>query len=251
MVKLLRRIAVGFAAVLLLSGLATLLFSSTGGFDQSLMAPDLSPSSSSPGDLLNLGLVTMTVSGGTLTLIPDSFTNPFSIASLFIATGTVAAERSERLRDRRLKERLLDEIVQNPGIHLRELHRVLGCAMGALQYHITRLEQESSIMSITNGNSRHFFLSGFSDDHQVLKLAAMARNPTVSSILAESIANGQITQAELSRTLSIEKSLVSYYVTNLVRQGVFETVRVFGRERPVVLTDWARTAISNLGLLVI
>ncbi|MHA2192625.1 MAG: winged helix-turn-helix transcriptional regulator, partial [Candidatus Thorarchaeota archaeon] len=64
------------------------------------------------------------------------------------------------------------------------------------------------------------------------------------------VSNGRITQAELSRTLSVDKSLVSYYVSGLVDADILKTIRVFGREKPLVISDWARSSIISLGLLV-
>ncbi|MFX1415620.1 MAG: winged helix-turn-helix domain-containing protein [Promethearchaeota archaeon] len=69
-------------------------------------------------------------------------------------------------------------------------------------------------------------------------------------MLRECMANGRTTQAELSRTLSLDKSLVSYYVSSLIKNDVLRVVRVFGRERPVILSDWARVSLASFGLLV-
>jgi predicted transcriptional regulator len=167
-----------------------------------------------------------------------------------LALGTVSVERREDRRLQKLRDRVVFEVAENPGIHLRELHRIIGCAMGALQYHLKFLEQEGQVVSLRYGNVRHIFSSDYSPDEDVMRLTAIARNPTVGQILTECAKNGQTTQAEISRTLEVDKSLISYYVSGLLKADILRTVKVFGREKPVLLTDWARSVIDVQGILV-
>ncbi len=99
--------------------------------------------------------------------------------AIVLAVGTVIAEAKEQERTSPLRERILDEVSSSPGIHLRELHRNLGCAMGALQYHVRQLEQQRLVTSVKSGNTRHFFASEYSRDEQVLRLTALIRNPVI------------------------------------------------------------------------
>lgn len=177
-----------------------------------------------------------------------SFFSTTSLATLIL--GTVSMDRREEKSSTKLRDRIVEEIALNPGIHLRGLHRILDCAMGALQYHLKNLEDAGMIKSLKVGNSKHFYPLDFSDDEKVLELTALLRNPTTHSIVHETIENGRTTQADLSRTLDLDKSLVSYYVSGLIKAEVFETIRVFGREKPVQLAEWAQISIDSLGLMV-
>ena len=203
---------------------------------------------SAPSSAVGFGVVTLSASGGTMILLQDTAFNPLP-TTIVVVIGTVVADGRSELKTKKLRDRILDEISQNPGIHLRELHRVLGCAMGALQYHLNNLQNDGHIISFQMGNTRHFFIAGFSEDEQVLRLASLVRNPTIESILHECLHHDRVTQAELSRSLSLEKSLISYYANNLVQSNVLKTIKVFGRERPLALTDWARNVIHDLNLL--
>jgi DNA-binding MarR family transcriptional regulator len=189
-------------------------------------------------------------SGGTNTAWSSTLFTAFDIGLFVIAIGTVSIDRREDRRLQKLRDRVLFEVDANPGVHLRELHRIIGCAMGALQYHLRILEQEGQVISLRNGNVRHMFSPDYSSDEKVMLLTALARNPTVGSILGECAANGQTTQAVISRTLEVDKSLISYYISSLLKADILRSVKVFGREKPVLLTDWARTAIDCQGLLV-
>ncbi|MHA1960173.1 MAG: winged helix-turn-helix transcriptional regulator [Candidatus Thorarchaeota archaeon] len=245
-----RRIAVAIAAALVMTSLFAIFMAGGGPGNGALAVKEASEPALSTISNMRIDMVTATVSGGTLALFPDVMIDSLYTYVLFLIVGTVAAERREEIRNKKLRDRVTDEIASSPGIHLRELHRVLGCAMGALQYHLISLEREAEVMSIRHGNTKHFFPNSFSIEDSVLRLAASARNPTIRSILTEGYANGRMTQAELSRTLAVDKSLISYYTSQLVRLDVLNTIKVFGRERPLILSDWARDAIETHSLLV-
>lgn len=250
---------------LLGSSIAGLVLFGFGFSGESLVVQDVSHSSSAVPVLtdldvhatwfknttsVGLDLVLLSVEFGTSVVLSDGLVQSIATGSLLLVIGTVSIERKEHERPQKLRDRVIDAISTSPGIHLRELHRSIGCAMGALQYHLNNLEDDGIVVSLRTGNARHLYLSGFCDDEQVLRLTSLSRNPTVQLMLRECMANGRTTQAELSRTLSLDKSLVSYYVSSLIKNDVLRVVRVFGRERPVILSDWARVSLASFGLLV-
>jgi hypothetical protein len=246
-----RFVIVAAALTLFMSGMFGLMLLSPNNSTPIMMVQDLSPSMSSTqvpalSTLLNYGQI----SGGTSILLSRSMTGFLGQNLGALILGTVVVDRRREARVTKLRDRVVDEIASSPGIHLRELRRRLDCAMGALQYHLRNLEKESTIASIKIGNSKHFFISDYSDDESVLELTAQLRNPTVQVIIQECTSNGRITQAELSRTMDLDKSLISYYVGGLINSGILRTIKVFGREKPLMLTEWAGLAINQLGLLV-
>jgi DNA-binding MarR family transcriptional regulator len=211
---------------------------------------DLSLSTGNSSVTLDIHILAAPISSGTAVFFPGLATKAFSPSTIFaLALGTVVMDRRSEEQTPKLRDVVLSEIDQNPGIHLRELQRTVSCAMGALQYHVRNLEAEGQVISIKVGNAKHFFMVDYSSDEQTLKLSALTRNPTIRTILGEVITQGRVTQAELSRTMSLDKSLISYYTGSLLKAEVLNTVRVFGRERPLVLTDWAQSVIQNMALV--
>jgi predicted transcriptional regulator len=178
--------------------------------------------------------------------------SPFSvdIGLMALIIGTISVERTRDRKAIKLRDRIVDEVAANPGIHLRELHRSIGCAMGALQYHLKNLEEVGEVVSIRVGNVRHIFPPDYSLEDKILVLTALSRNPTVGSILFECMKNGRTTQAEISKVLDVDKSLISYYTSSLLKADILRSIKVFGREKPVILTDWARSALVSLDILV-
>lgn len=199
---------------------------------------------------LNVTILAAPVSGGTTVLFPSLYTKIFSPTTIFtLMIGTVVMDRRSEEKTPKLREVVRSEIAEHPGIHLRELQRTIGCAMGALQYHVKHLESSGEVISYKVGNAKHFFVADYSSDEQVLKLSALFRNPTIRTILSEIVDQGRVTQAELSRTMSLDKSLISYYTNSLLKADVLSIVRVFGRERPLILSEWAHSIIQSMALV--
>ena len=186
---------------------------------------------------------------GTLSALNGWMSKSLDLGFVALIIGTISLERTKDKRVLKLRDRIADEVAANPGIHLRELHRTIGCAMGALQYHLKNLENDGEVVSLRAGNVRHIFPPGYSTEERVLLLTALARNPTVGSILTECMKNGQTTQAEISRDLDVDKSLISYYTSSLLKADILRSIKVFGREKPVILTDWARTTLTCSDIL--
>ena len=260
-----KRILIGLAFMLLTWGIIGVALSSSGFGGLNLVAQDIPTAANDNQATLDLGYSLSTVSTGTINMTADamawagigtlSFWNHWVTKSVdlgFVALiiGTVSLERNKDKRVLKLRDRIADEVSANPGIHLRELHRTIGCAMGALQYHLKNLETDGEVVSLRAGNVRHIFPPEYSTEERVLVLTALARNPTVGSILTECMKNGQTTQAEISRDLDVDKSLISYYTSSLLKADILRSIKVFGREKPVILTDWARTALTCSEILV-
>jgi hypothetical protein len=260
-----RKILIGLSFILVTWGIVGIALSESGFGTLDTGALNLSPMFNSNQATLDLGYALSIVSSGTinftLAYVSQSaigtieYWIPWASHSLglgfaALALGTISIERTRDRKALKLRDRIVDEVAANPGIHLRELHRSIGCAMGALQYHIKILEDGGEVVSIRYGNVRHIFPVDFSFEDRVLLLTALARNPTVGSILSECAKNGQTTQAEISKSLDVDKSLISYYTSSLLKADILRSIKVFGREKPVILTDWARTALISLDILV-
>ncbi len=150
---------------------------------------------------------------------------------------------SNRVGDTR--DRIQSWIEVNPGIHLRELQRSIGCSMGSIQYHLIQLEAQGEVRSLMNGKTKHLFSPEFSTDEQFLQFTALVRNPTVRMILNICLKGEATTQAELSRIMDTDVSVVSYYISQMLEAKVLKIIPVFGREKPLMLTDWAMDCIHS------
>jgi len=195
---------------------------------------------------LDLGFTLSTASSGTINITADALawagigtltfwdhwvSKSVDLGFFALIIGTASIERNKDKRIHKLRDRLADQVSASP-------------------YHLKNLENDGQVVSLRAGNVRHIFPPEYSSEERILLLTALARNPTVGSILNECMKNGQTTQAEISRDLDVDKSLISYYTSTLLKAEILRSIKVFGREKPVILTDWARTALTCSEILV-
>ncbi len=80
------------------------------------------------------------------------------------------------------RDRLLQIIMENPGLHFRELQRRTGSAVGKLDYHLYQLERMGQIYSVKDDRVVRFFSSS-SDTVLERNLAIYLRNQVSREII--------------------------------------------------------------------
>jgi len=143
---------------------------------------------------------------------------------------------------------MLEAIELDPGIHLRELGRRLGCAMGTLLYHLYALTAAGLITSLQLGNRRHLYHQGFPKDPQLRRITALLRHPKKREIIRALHGRMTLHQAELATLLGMDRRLISYYVKGLIREGILQRTTGFNRSHPLTLSTEAQRALHQLKL---
>src|ERR1017187_10245758 len=64
------------------------------------------------------------------------------------------------------QRRVLELITSHPGVHLRDICRALGLAMGDVQYHVRRLERDGPISSVRRGLYKFFYPANLFGERQ-------------------------------------------------------------------------------------
>lgn len=144
--------------------------------------------------------------------------------STLLLLSTFSINSLEERKESKNRNRLIIKriISQSPGINLREIQRTSNLAMGVIQYHLQYLEAKEikEIESLRLGRSKHFFES-FRFNQKEKVWFSLNRNQNIKYIL-DLLENNQYTQKDLVQLTGISKSLISYYVKNLERNGLIE-----------------------------
>ncbi len=105
------------------------------------------------------------------------------------------------------REKLMEIISKNPGLHFRELQRRTGSAVGKLDYHLYQLEREGRIYSMREGGNMRFF-SNESGTISERKIAYFMRIKYGKEILVGALSNKNYTidknMSEKQRQILIE-----------------------------------------------
>ncbi|MFA5943824.1 MAG: hypothetical protein WC876_05085 [Candidatus Thermoplasmatota archaeon] len=147
--------------------------------------------------------------------------------------------------DHPTRERLRTAIAAQPGIHLRELHRVTGLAAGTLRHHLQVLEREGIVLASPAGGYKCYTLArgtarGLAAAAPALKTAAARR------ILEGVVRSGVLTMGEVAVFAGLGPSTANHHVQRLHDAGLVTRQRS-GRSIHVLPTTMANEALAALG----
>lgn len=117
------------------------------------------------------------------------------------------------------QRRVLDYVTSHPGVHLREICRALNLAMGAVQYHVRRLERDGRISSVRRGLYKFFYPANLFGERQrdVLSVLSLDRP---REILLNIIEHPESTQETLAVATKVSQPTVSWHLKRLVDLGI-------------------------------
>lgn len=110
------------------------------------------------------------------------------------------------------RERLLNIITENPGLHFRELQRRTGSAVGQLDYHLYQLERKGEIYSVKDRHVLRFF-SSTSDTMLERKIALHMRNNVSKEIILRTAVAGE-------KELTDLQEMVMQSLEGMMRDGI-------------------------------
>jgi DNA-binding MarR family transcriptional regulator len=119
------------------------------------------------------------------------------------------------------QRRILGFITSHPGVHLREICRGLALAMGAVQYHVRRLERDGRITSVRRGLYKFFYPANLFGKRQrdVLSVLSLDRP---RELLLNIIEHPGSTQEALADATSVSQPTVSWHVKRLIDLEIVE-----------------------------
>lgn len=117
------------------------------------------------------------------------------------------------------QRKILDHISSHPGVHLREICRALGLAMGDVQYHVRKLERGGRITSVRRGLYKFFYPANLFGERQrdVLSVLSLERP---RELLLNIIDHPESTQETLAAATKVSQPTVSWHLKRLMELGI-------------------------------
>lgn len=106
-------------------------------------------------------------------------------------------------------------ILNNPGVHLRQIHKELGLAMGNIQYHLNLLEKESLIKYKIIGNRKHYYSVAISGERNEL-LLALVRQITIRKIITRLVEHPGSNQQDLAKFMNLSAPTIKWHINRLI-----------------------------------
>jgi predicted transcriptional regulator len=108
-----------------------------------------------------------------------------------------------------------------PGIHLRELQRILGISFNSTRYHVDYLSHAGEIERVDQGGFSRLYPCGINEQHRTL--FAALRNKTKRMILSTLARGTGLTNRQLADITGLSKSTISEHLKSLKEDEVVQT----------------------------
>ncbi len=124
----------------------------------------------------------------------------------------------EQTLDLETRKRVYDAIASSPGMHLRELSRVLDMPLGTLRYNLSYLEKHELIMSQMDARYKRYFPRRLSPLQK--KVLAKLRREVPRGIVLYLLMNPNSRHSDILANFDLSPSTVTYYIKRLISDGI-------------------------------
>ena len=128
------------------------------------------------------------------------------------------------------RDKLLQIISENPGIHFREIQRISGMAIGQTEYHLYQLERSEKVMIREDGKNRRYFIP---DQGSLMerKIIFYLRSPYSSTIIQNLIRQGEVDSSRIIKGRRSKQQKIMNAVQDMVKEGIILRKVVDGIDR--------------------
>ena len=137
------------------------------------------------------------------------------------------------------RRRVYSVIEANPGIHMRELQRVLDMPLTTLEYHLTYMEHKKILFSESDTHYRRYYVRPL--DSEDKKILSALRQKRMREIVFVVLINKKVKYQFLADYLKLPNSTLSFYLKYLVDNMVLAKEKI-GYENIYTVQDEDRVA---------
>jgi predicted transcriptional regulator len=117
-----------------------------------------------------------------------------------------------------LRRRIYEYILENPGVHLREIQRRFDVSLSSVTWHLKMLEKAGLIKSTKFRNKLVYFPTGMNKEDLLLMLTL--DNDVAKSIVGYIAKVGEAHLRKIAKDLNLNVETVRYHLKRLERAGV-------------------------------
>ena len=137
------------------------------------------------------------------------------------------------------RRKIYEVIEKNPGIHLRELNRVIDTPMTTIEYHLSYMVRRQIIYAETDLNLKRYYAKPIEKEDK--KVIATLRQKRLREIVLLVLSKEKVKYQFLSEYLNLPNSTLSFYLKYLVDNGILLREKV-GYETLYTVKDEDRVA---------
>ncbi len=146
--------------------------------------------------------------------------------------------KDEILENKR-RSKIYAVIMKNPGMHIRQLQRILGMPLASLQYHLNYMARRSVVIEEKSEHyTRYYYKPLAAEDKKVLSVLRQKRMREIVMLI---LVNKKAKYRSIVETLGLSSSTVSFYLKYLLDNCIVERTKI-GYENIYTLKDEERVA---------
>jgi predicted transcriptional regulator len=126
--------------------------------------------------------------------------------------------RRDTLLENKIRAKILNYILKNPGVHYRKILTDLNLKMGVLTHHLNMLEQQEFLKS----HNDHMYRRYYPPNIRINPAATLS--PPQANVLQAIRSSPGISQVGIARNLNQDRKVVHYHVKRLSDEGLVNVV---------------------------
>jgi predicted transcriptional regulator len=124
----------------------------------------------------------------------------------------------EEILENENRRKIYATIEGSPGIHLRELQRVLNMPLTTMEYHLSYMSRKKIIYSETDTHYKRYYAKPLDDEDK--KVLSALRQKRLREIVLLILSNGKAKYQFMADYLKVPHSTLSFYLKYLVDNGI-------------------------------
>ncbi|HET6398083.1 MAG TPA: winged helix-turn-helix transcriptional regulator [Candidatus Thermoplasmatota archaeon] len=164
----------------------------------------------------------------------------------FLSVGGLRHVSKENVLDHPMRRSLLEMVMAEPGIHLRELASRHGTAVTNTQWHLRKLEQAGLVRTQkAQGRRLYYPVQGGVTSRDKAMQNAASRNPNAGQLLDFLANNPGANQKALAEGLQMNPGTVRWHLRRLEQSGMIRSIEEGNMARYFLVSRPARPAAGR------
>lgn len=116
------------------------------------------------------------------------------------------------------RRKIYEAVEKSPGVHLRELQRLLNMPLTTLEYHLSYMARKKIVYSETDTHYKRYYAKPLDDEDK--KVLSALRQKRMREIVLLVLSNGKAKYQFMADYLKVPHSTLSFYLKYLVDNGI-------------------------------
>jgi predicted transcriptional regulator len=130
----------------------------------------------------------------------------------------------EEILENERRGKIYSLIKKNPGLHTRELQRILGIPLASLEYHLSYMTRHGIIVEEKSEHYTRYYCLPFDPEDQ--KVLSVLRHGALRKIVLIIMVSKKAKYRFLVETLKMPMSTVSFYLKYLLKNNIIERTKI-------------------------